>query len=405
MEWLERLLAPCSDMLGGMRPWQTLAVLLGTSLAAPAFAQSAHQLYRSGDYDRACPRFEAETRRRPQDGAAWADLALCEEKRGNRQKARRANMMAVRFGNERTRKNAYFNLWRMKEVLELPSRRECLALRPTPELACKGEVRACVYGTHGLGARGAGHNTYVKLEPCEGPCELKLRPPEVVDTEHLDVEEARSFEGNRILLSRNIPESRCEEFEGGRMCGLVPGEEQECAIVSIDPCNQRVGYVCFDGYEEQSGRASIPRKPRAAEKLLTPMGCPDEPPAKSGSLCDEARLKRVEQDAHELRKEERFECERKRLEQLDKECGATFTASQRARLMMLLADNAFRRGDFPRCRALLQDSRPSDATLLVRWAESKGRCGGDCGSADVHTACSAGSVVYKQLTDSEPSRK
>lgn len=69
-------------MLAGMRPWQTLAVLLGTSLATSAFAQSALQLYRSGDYDRACPRFEAETRRRPQDGPAWADLALCEEKRG-----------------------------------------------------------------------------------------------------------------------------------------------------------------------------------------------------------------------------------------------------------------------------------------------------------------------------------
>jgi hypothetical protein len=402
-------------MLAGMRPWQTLAVLLGTSLAAPAFAQSALQLYRSGDYDRACPLFEVETRRRPRDGVAWADLALCEEKRGDRKKARRANMLAVRWGNERTRKNAYFNLWRMKEVVELPARhdaapsgygpegpRGCVALRAPPELACTGEVHACVYGTFGLGGRGAGHNTYVKLEPCEGRCELQLRPPETVDPEHLDVEAARSFEGNRILLSRSIPEFHCEEFEGGQMCGLVAGEEQECAIVSIDPCSRRAGYVCFDGYEEQSGRESTPRKPRAAEKLLTPVGCPDEPPRKSESVCGEARLKRVEQEASELGKEERFECERKRLERLEQECGATFSGSQRARLRVQLAGNAFRRGDFPRCRALLRDSRPPDASLLVQWAELMGRCGGDCGSVDMQAACAAGAAVYQQLSGGEP---
>ncbi len=398
-------------MLAGVRPWQTLVVLLGMSLATEVSAQSALQLYRSGDYDRACPRFEAVTRRRPQDGAAWADLAMCEERRGKRKKARRANMLAVRWGNEQTRKNAYLSLWRMNEGVKLPSLPDaaspkpgaegpqgCLALRPAPELGCTDEVRACVYGSRGLGARGAGHNIYVKLEPCEGRCELQLRPPEVVDPQHLDVERERSFEGNRLRVSRNIPESRCEQFEGGQMCGLVPGEEQECVIVSVDPCGRRVGYVCFDGYEERSGRKPTPRKPRAAEKLLTPVGCSDEPESKREPLCDKAHLERVEQEARELQKEERFGCERTRLERLERECGATFSGSQRARLMMLLADNAFRRGDFPRCRELLRDARPPDATLLVQWAESTGRCGGDCGSEGMHTACGAGSLVYEQLT-------
>lgn len=110
----------------------------------------------------------------------------------------------------------------------------------------------------------------------------------------------------------------------------------------------------------------------------------------------------MEQEARELGKEERFECERKRLERLDQECGATFSGNQRARLRMLLADNAFRRGDFPRCRALLRGSRPPDASLLVQWAESTGRCGGDCGSEGMHDACGAGAVVYKQLTGGEP---
>lgn len=395
-----------------MRPWQTLAVLLGTSLATAAFAQSALQLYRSGDYERACPLFEAQTRRRLQDGAAWADLSLCEEKRGNREKARHANMLAIRWGNEQTRKNAYFNLWRMKAGVELTpfyafghdadSPRACLALRAAPELECTAEVRACPYGRRGLGARGSGHNIYVKLEPCEGSCELQLRPPEIADPEHRDVEAERSFEGNRILLSRDIPDSRCEQFEGGQMCGLVPGDEQECTIVSVDPCSRRVGYVCFDGYEEHRDRAPTPRKPRAAEKLLMPMGCPDEPSGKRESVCNEARLKRAEQEARELGKEERFECQRTRLERLEQACGATFNENQRARLAMLLADNAFRRGDLPRCRALLRDARPSDASRLVEWAESTGRCGGDCSSEGMHTHCGVGLMVYRQLTEGEP---
>jgi hypothetical protein len=173
--------------------------------------------------------------------------------------------------------------------------------------------------------------------------------------------------------TRDIPDSHCEQFEGGQMCGLVPGDEQECTIVSVDPCSGRAGYVCFDGYEEHSGRAPTPRKPQAAEKLLMPVGCTDEPLGKPESVCNEARLKRVEQEARELGKGERFECERKRLEELEQTCGATFSENQRARLMKLLADNAFRRGDFPRCRELLRDARPSDALSLVEWAESTGR--------------------------------
>lgn len=401
-----------AGMLAGMRSWQSLAVLLGLSLATAASAQSALQLYRSGDYERACPLFEGETRRRPQDGAAWADWALCEEKRGRLEKARHANMLAVRWGNEQTRKNAYFNLWRMKEGVDLSpfyslgdsanGSRKCLALRAAPELACAAEVRACAYGRRGLGARGEGHNIYVKLEPCEGSCALQLRPPEFAESEHRDVEAERSFEGNRILLSRNIPDSRCEQFEGGQMCGLVPGDEQECTIVSVDPCSRRVGYVCFDGYEEHTDRASTPLKPRAEEKLLMSVGCPEEPSGKRESVCNEARLKQVEQEARELGKEERFECVRKRLEELEQACGATFSGSQRTRLMMLRAGNAFRRGDFTECRVLLRDVRPSDASRLVEWAESMGRCGGDCSGGGLTTHCSAGLAVYRQLTEGEP---
>jgi hypothetical protein len=399
-------------MLVGMRSWQPLAVLLGSSLATAAFAQSALQLYRSGDYERACPLFEAQTRRQPQDGAAWVDLALCEEKRGKREKARHANMLAIRWGDEKTRKNAYFNLWRMKEGVDLApfdslgdsanGSHKCLALRAAPELACTAEVRACAYGRRGLGAREAGHNIYVKLEPCEGSCELQLRPPEIPELEHRDVEAERSFEGNRILLSRNIPDSRCEQFEGGQMCGLVPGDEQECTIVSVDPCSHRVGYVCFDGYEEHTDRAPTPLKPRAEEKLLMPAGCPEEPSRKRESVCNEARFKRVEQEVRELGKEERVECEQERLEELEQACGATFSKNQRTRLMMLRADNAFRRGDFPRCRALLRDARPSDAPRLVEWAESMGRCGGDCSGEGLTTHCHAGLAVYRQITEGEP---
>jgi hypothetical protein len=383
--------------------WQLSLTLAVFAASGP---QSAHRLYRSGDYDRACPLFEKETRLRPRDGAAWADLAICEEKRGDREKARHANALAIRWGNERTRKHAYFNLWQMEAALEFPGPRDtprCRALRAAPELECSDEIWSCVYGQIGLGAKGHGSHVYAKLDPCDGRCERPLLSPDVIDSEHLEVEGERTFEGNRVLLHRSVPGFTCEKLEDGSdICGLSRDEnEKECDIVSVDPCNRRVGYVCFNGYDPDEDGNRTPRRPRAFEKHLSSLGCPDEPEANRPPLCDEARLARAEREARDFGKTERFECQRKRLERLQQQCGPAFSGPRRARLAKLLADNAFRRGDFPRCRALLQDARPEEPSRVAAWAESLGRCGGDCSGEDMPPSCDNGSTVYQHLTDEE----
>jgi hypothetical protein len=385
-----------------MRPHLLLNLVL--------LAASEPQSSQSQDEAPACSRLEKQTRLRPRDGAAWARLAHCEQQEEHLEKARHAHFLAIRWGNERTRKNAYMRLWRMQQVVELPERQDgtrfigpgdeppppgCVALRAAPELECTAEVRACAYGAPGVGVRGAVGNTYVKLEPCQGPCELRLRPPEISHPEHLDAEEKRSFEGNRIRLYRYDPETRCSEFMGQEICGEA-GDSQSCDIVSVDPCNRRVGYVCS---AEQAGE---PPRVWAAEKLLDSVDCPDEPPSKHAPVCDEARLKRAEQQAREFARNERFECERKRLERLQRECLATYDGGHRERLLKLLADNAFRRGDFSRCRALLQDARPSEPSRLEAWGESLGRCGGDCSGQGVPDSCRQSFEVYEMLTSVEP---
>jgi hypothetical protein len=385
-----------------MRPHLLLNLLL--------LAASEPQPSQSQDETPACSRLEKETRLRPRDGSAWARLALCEQEEEHTEKARHANFLAIRWGNERTRKNAYMRLWRMQQVVQLPERQDgtrfiggdeppppgCVALRAAPELECTTEVRACAYSAPGTGIKGAIGNTYVKLDPCEGPCELRLRPPELSDPEHLDAEEKRSFEGNRLRVYRYDPRPSCNEFEGQLLCGDA-GDSQSCEIVSVDPCNRRVGYVC------STAEAGVPtQKVWAAEKLLESVDCPDEPPSKHAPVCDEARLERAERQARGFRRNERFECERKRLERLQRECGATFNAGQGQRLMTLLADNAFRRGDFSRCRALLQDARPSEPSRLEAWGESLGRCGGDCSAQGVPDSCQRTFEVYEMLTSVEP---
>ena len=385
--------------------WQIPLTFAVLAASAP---QSARQLYRAEDYDRACPLFEKETRLRSRDASAWADLARCEEKRGDREKARHANAMAIRWGDERARKNAYLNLWRIDATVSFPHPADdaprCQVLRAAPELDCPRELRSCVYGQRGLGAKGQGLHTYVKLDPCEGRCEPLPRPPEVIDSKHLNVEAQRTFEGNRVLLRHDIVEFKCNKLEDGSdICGLAHGEdEQECDIVSVDPCNQRVGYVCFNGYEPHENGDETPRRPRALEKRLAPPGCPSEPEGTRPPVCDESRLARAEQEARAFAKDERFVCQHQRLESLQRQCDSSFTGAQRARLRKLLGDNAFRRGDFARCRALLQDARPAEPSRVAAWAESLGRCGGACNQEGMPLSCDEGATVYERLTEEEP---
>ena len=96
--------------------WRLLLLLLLPACEAVAAEPReslwtrALRLYKQGRHEQACPLFEQVVRKAPGNGTAWADLGLCEARRGRAPEAIRANLEAVRLGNRRTRLNAYFNL-------------------------------------------------------------------------------------------------------------------------------------------------------------------------------------------------------------------------------------------------------------------------------------------------------
>jgi hypothetical protein len=88
----------------------------------------------------------------------WADLGLCELKRGRRQPSVHASLLAVRWGDEKVRKNAYFNLHKAfalpagKEVGAQPasSSEACGVLTPDPEFGPGKPIVLCsAYGDVG----------------------------------------------------------------------------------------------------------------------------------------------------------------------------------------------------------------------------------------------------------------
>jgi hypothetical protein len=118
-------------------------------------------LYNRGDFARACPRFKKVTHLRPNNGAAWADLAVCLAKLGKDSEAVAANHKAVRHGDERTRFNAYFNLSQLGVQLAVADE-GISRLEVAPELCPEREILAKVI-TWDLGGNGGGCD-YSSLE-------------------------------------------------------------------------------------------------------------------------------------------------------------------------------------------------------------------------------------------------
>jgi hypothetical protein len=63
-------------------------------------ATEALKLFKAGRFDVSCPMYEAIAGAKATDGAAWADLGLCEFRRGRHaESARRATLLALRYGD------------------------------------------------------------------------------------------------------------------------------------------------------------------------------------------------------------------------------------------------------------------------------------------------------------------
>jgi hypothetical protein len=112
--------------------------------------------YRSGQLEVACSLFERVVNRQPRNGAAWADLGLCERRRGNSRRAIQASIRAVRHGARRIRLNASYNLWQLGVTARLPEKAgQCSELRAPVGLGCSSALNVC-RGEEEHGGNGGG---------------------------------------------------------------------------------------------------------------------------------------------------------------------------------------------------------------------------------------------------------
>jgi len=268
------------------------------------------ELYKQSKFAAACPLFARAAASAPENGAIWADLGLCELRRGDRPASIHASLLAARFGNERVRKNAYFNLYLAGYALELPE--ECAALGDPPtELACDAPAFACTADWHAYGsAEGtngavavfassanearAGRNDMTSSAGASGPgavalsearlcfhtwCELNgwrcddsavvgrrtsacferalgpppkdlcVQPSPACDQFQKCQRESCAAAENAIVSSPGAkpwPSVVREHDERIANCvgGCVEGDTLSCSVVVVDPCQNRIGYVC-----------------------------------------------------------------------------------------------------------------------------------------------------------------
>jgi hypothetical protein len=108
--------------------------------------RTALALYKKKQFDAACPLFESVAQAQPKNAAVWGDLGLCELKRGTAESESasiHASRMAVRFGDERIRKAAYYNLGLASVKESLPDD-ACTTLSAPGEAQCPRSGVVCV---------------------------------------------------------------------------------------------------------------------------------------------------------------------------------------------------------------------------------------------------------------------
>ncbi|ADO69130.1 tetratricopeptide repeat protein [Stigmatella aurantiaca] len=293
-----------------MRSVLVLVLLVTT----PALAQALDSdwkaglaFYRAKNYARACPLLLKAAEAASTHGAIWADLGLCELKRGKKAESIRASNLAVRYGDEKIRESAYFNLGLVGVNLApqgVVSDGTCVPIEPPKELACAQRITGCGHtiqlpgytyreeqragllivhcddGTCPAQSPFGGHCVIQRDDSCPEPsivlvsgetsrgpgatpewtCEasgaVELRAQECQSKKGADAKMcARKACKAAIRWRKEAPASRAEwkelheELEGWasinecKACAEFTRKTQ-CTVVSIDPCSGRAGTVC-----------------------------------------------------------------------------------------------------------------------------------------------------------------
>ena len=269
---------------------------------APRTLEEARALYRAGRYAEACPRFEEVTRAQPDNGAAWADLGLCELRRGQREASIRASLRAVREGDENVRVSAYRNLSTAGHRVAVPTGTDsCLDVEAPAEFACPRRARFCAHPISDEGNGGGKVYLGVWLTDTDNPepppkglddtrsdgvavflsaslwvstkaCDFSwsLSPPVfqrvLARCQASSGDEADCERRARMALAEAVSPGTPRE-DGAQPFPITASEQQEaraasrrclrkldeemkqgsgsyCHLVAVDPCQRRVGVAC-----------------------------------------------------------------------------------------------------------------------------------------------------------------
>lgn len=268
-------------------------------------------LFKQSKFRAACALLSQAAAAAPDNGAIWADLGLCELKRGDKASSIHASLLATRSDDERVRKNAYFNLYLAGHELDLPA--ECGALVGAPELACQAPAFACstewrAYGSAegndgsvavfaatardaealrddvatSDGAGGAGQVPLSEQHVCfpgwchmhawsceqsavvaraamacfrkatgsssKDPCGSPGPACETLESCRTDACSAAEDTVAGTADAKPWPalEREFDEKQGRCASQCAEGETFSCSVVVVDPCRNRIGYVCAE---------------------------------------------------------------------------------------------------------------------------------------------------------------
>jgi hypothetical protein len=235
-----------------------------TTLAAPPSAREAWRqalgFFKQKRFDAACPLFESAATSEKTNGAIWADLGLCELKRGNSGASVHASLLAARYGTEKVRKNAYFNLNLAEYRFPLPGQ-QCAEVSAVSEAECAESIFACTreFRSYGTGAGDSG--VYAIFASARETAQLYSDDTSI---------SANSDAPSSLELSEHHEclYSWCtlHEEETSCMAECHEGTVRDCNVVYVDPCQGRVGYVCeFSELNPESSKLRIEARELALE--------------------------------------------------------------------------------------------------------------------------------------------
>lgn len=222
--------------------WVGFITLIGLGSGSARVAdnvlrEKATNAYQKGQYEIACPLFAELANAAKTNGAYWADLGLCQFRRGQIRASYHASLPAIRYGDATTRKNAAFNLHQagyevsVDALVKLHRKQSnegnvnaapCLQLFAAAEFECTKGVRVCFRDLN-MDGSGVYHSSAELLFGQSAP------PGYVEHRTCVPLDESLAY---RCVLGRD------------EICPPPFKAERKCKVIAFDPCRDRLLFAC-----------------------------------------------------------------------------------------------------------------------------------------------------------------